>query len=186
MAVHARAEEAPTSGPHVLAEMARCARRVGTMLVRRQLHRRRDRLGSSVRLPDGRRFSIFRDTYAGPPGGPPLRSANGDEVTIVVWFHLRAVPSGSRVRRYVFERESILNTLLFAGFPGYLVKLWMVDPATGDYAGLYLWEGRDDAHRYAGYITAVLRPLSVPGSVGSAVLGGDAFEQALVQRSPPT
>jgi hypothetical protein len=83
------------------------------------------------------------------------------------------------VRRYLFERESILNTLLFAGFPGYRVKLWMVDPDTADYAGLYLWEGRDRAQRYATYITAVLGPLSVRGSVGCALLDSSVFAQAL-------
>ena len=40
---------------------------------------------------------------------------------------------------------SILNTLMFAGFPGYIVKLWMVDRTTSDYAGLYTWNGRSAA-----------------------------------------
>jgi len=91
-------------------------------------------------------------------------------VTLAVRFHLRGVPSGSRLRRFLFERESILNTVLFAGFSGYLVKLWMVDPESADYAGLYLWSGTDSADRYARYITAALRPLSIAGSVGYEII----------------
>ena len=91
-------------------------------------------------------------------------------VTLAVWFHLRFVPAGGRIRRFVFERESILNTLLYAGFDGYRVKLWMVDPVTSDYAGLYAWQGVDETERYAAYITTVLRPLSTPGSVGYEIL----------------
>jgi len=83
-----------------------------------------------------------------------------------VWFRLRAIPPGARIRRWLFERLCILNTVLFAGFEGYLLKLWMVNPMTSDYAGLYSWESADTADRYGTYITAILRPLSQPGSVG--------------------
>jgi hypothetical protein len=91
-------------------------------------------------------------------------------VTLAVWFRLRAVPPGAWFRRWLFERESILNTLLYAGVEGYRVKLWMVDPRSSDYAGLYQWAGAASAARYARYITSVLRPLSVPGSVGFQVV----------------
>ena len=47
---------------------------------------------------------------------------------LAVWFRLRAIPPGARVRRWLFERLCILNTVLFAGIDGYLVKLWMVNP----------------------------------------------------------
>ncbi len=90
-------------------------------------------------------------------------------VTLAVWFRLRWVPPGARFRQYLFERESILNTLMFAGFPGYQVKLWMVDRASSDYAGVYTWSGRDAAEKYARYVTSVIRPLAVLGTVGYEV-----------------
>lgn len=116
-----------------------------------------------MRLPDGRPYVVFRDTSCDVERSAP-------SVTLAVWFHLHGVPPRARVRRWLFERESILNTLLYAGFDGYARKLWMVDPASCDYAGLYEWVGEDAAARYAHYITAVLRPLSVPGSVGFTVV----------------
>ncbi len=106
-------------------------------------------------------------------------------VTLAVWFHLRGIPAGSRVRRYLFERCCLLNTLLFAGFDGYRVKLWMVNPQTADYAGLYSWHSVEEADTYADYITAILTPLSKPGSVGYRVLPDIRLEDYLEQRGPP-
>jgi hypothetical protein len=143
----------------VLAAAGRCAGRVVVLVLRRRLHIRRGNVGAAAELPDGHRYVVFRETTCG-------HGELEGTVTLAVWFHLRFVPSGARLRRAAFERESILNTVLYAGFDGYRVKLWMVDPRSCDYAGLYAWSTSELAERYARYITAVLRPLSVPGSVG--------------------
>lgn len=114
-------------------------------------------------LPDGRCYVVFRET-----------SCDQDDaaapVTLAVWFRLRSIPPGARIRRRLFERLCILNTLVFAGFDGYLVKLWMVNPTTSDYAGLYSWSSAEAAGRYGRYITSILRPLSVAASIGYEVL----------------
>jgi hypothetical protein len=148
-----------TASRGVVVAACRCAVRVVVLIAHRCLHLRRGNVGATAELPDGRRFVVFRETTCD-------QGALDDSVTLAVWFHLRFVPAGGRFRRFLFERESILNTLLYAGFDGYRVKLWMVDPATSDYAGLYAWSDAELAERYARYITAVLRPLSVAGSVG--------------------
>jgi hypothetical protein len=152
-------------GPYhrVLRPGFRCAGRVVALLVRHRLRIRHGNVGARLRLPDGRSYMVFRETTC--DGG----SLDGT-VTLAVWFHLRGIPPGARARRWLFERESILNTILYAGFEGYRVKLWMVDPATGDYAGLYAWHGHDEAAAYARYIATVLRPLSVVGSVGYEIV----------------
>jgi len=139
-----------------------CAVRVVSLLARHQLHLSRNRLGETVDTPDGRHFTVFRESSSSEPG-------EGELVTLAVWFHLRAMPAAARWRAWVFERESILNTFLFAGFEGYRTKLWAVDRRTNDYAGIYTWRGREAAEQYARYITAVLRPLSVADSVGYLV-----------------
>jgi hypothetical protein len=147
----------------VARQMARCAWTVLGLLRRRRLHLCPDEVGSVVPLPDGRRFVVYRHTTR--DGSDDARG-----VTLAVWFRLRGVPPGAWFRRWLFERESILNTLLYAGVEGYRVKLWMVNPVSSDYAGLYEWRGAASAERYARYITAVLRPLSVPGTVGYELL----------------
>ncbi len=150
-----------------------CASSVIHLFAGRHLHLSRARLGTRIALPDGRTYSVFRESSADPSG------TGGDPVTLAVWFHLRWIPPGASVRRWFFERLCILNTLLFGGFPGYLVKLWMVAPPTSDYAGLYSWASAGEAEHYARYITAVLAPLSLPGSVGARVLGDSTLDAYL-------
>jgi len=160
----------------LLRDATKCAVRVFRLLAGRRLHLRTARIGSRVSLPDGRVFVVFRESTCDG-------STNGRPVTLAVWFHLKFIPSGARVRRWLFERLCILNTVLFAGFDGYLVKLWMVDPFTSDYAGLYSWASSEEAERYGSYITAVLRPLSRPGTVGFRVLPESTLDEYL-QRAP--
>jgi hypothetical protein len=83
------------------------------------------------------------------------------------------------MRRFLFERLCLVNTLLFAGFPGCRVKLWMVNPETADYAGLYTWHSAEEAEIYARYIAGVLTPLSTAGSVGSQLFPDVALELLL-------
>ena len=144
-------------------QLLECAENTVQLLVQRRLHVVRDAAGRSLRLPDGRHFVVFRETTA-------ETDATGAPVVLAIWFRLKFVPPRARVRGWIFERESILNTLMFAGFPGYARKLWMVNRDTAEYAGLYEWRGEAAARRYAGYVVRILKPLSVPRSVGYAVL----------------
>ena len=145
---------------------AHCLARVGQLLARRQLHLQRDRLGTVVEVDDGRCFTIFRESSSSEP-------CTGEPMRLAIWFHLRWMPRGARVRAFLFERESILNTLLYAGFEGYRTKLWTVDRDSYDYAGFYTWRGRADAERYARYAVRMLRPISVPGSVVCRIESAD-------------
>jgi hypothetical protein len=154
-----------------------CGIRTVQLLLHRRLHLRTRRVGDGITLPDGRSFVVFRESTCDGDRAP-------GEATLVVWFHLRGIPAGSRVRRFLFERLCLANTILFAGFDGYRVKLWMVDPETADYAGLYAWRGAEEADVYARYITGVLRPLSLPASVGYQVLPGTTLEDYLVSGDP--
>ena len=163
MAHHRRGRLDVATRGGLLVAVVRCATRTVVLLARRQLHIDRSSNGATVAIADGRAFTVFRDTSCDVDWAE-------DEVRLLVWFHLRGTSPTSRRRAWAFERESILNTLLYAGFAGYRRKLWMVDRSTGDYAGLYAWCGRAAAEAYARYITAVLRPLSVRGSVGFTIL----------------
>ena len=159
----------------LVSDAARCAARVARLLANQSLHVPNTRLGSRVMLPDGRTYVVFRESTndAADASSP---------VVLVVWFRLRMIPPGARRRRWLFERLCIFNTVLFAGFDGYLVKLWMVSPSTSDYAGLYSWESAAKAEQYGRYITALLRPLSRRDSVGYTILA-DTTLDAYLQRS---
>ena len=51
---------------------------------------------------------------------------------LVVEFRLQAVRGRGHA---MFRRESLLNTPLFAGFPGLVSKLWLADDERGRYRG---------------------------------------------------
>ena len=100
-------------------------------------HRRADRDASALRAEDQRRPSrpvgrrldgrgLSRDRR----GRDPDRHA--DDVGGVS-FRLRRVRS-ERLHR-LFRLESELNTILFAGFPGFVSKLWFVNDERGVYQG---------------------------------------------------
>jgi hypothetical protein len=164
--------------PSPIREAVVGAARSARLLAARRLHLRRSRVGSTVALPDGRRYVVFRESSCD-------QQTDTAPVMLAVWFRLRAIPPGARVRRWLFERLCILNTVLFAGFDGYLVKLWMVNPDASDCAGLYSWSSADKAERYGRYIASVLRPLSLPSSIGYQVFADSTLESYL-DRSPST
>jgi hypothetical protein len=72
----------------------------------------------------------------------------------------------------VFRWESLLNTPLFAGFPGFVSKLWLADDERGRYRGLYEWDDPKRAEAYARALWRVLALVSVPGSIHYVVLPG--------------
>ena len=88
---------------------------------------------------------------------------------LVVEFRLRAVRGRGHA---AFRRESLLNTPLFAGFPGFVSKLWLADDERGRYRGLYEWDGPRLAENYARALWRVLALVSVRGSIHYVVLPG--------------
>jgi hypothetical protein len=159
----ATADDLVGPSTHVGRQMMSCALRTLALLRRRRLHLHRDRIGTAIVLPGGRPYLVFRESVCDDP-------SEEREVTLLVWFQLKGTGPDHPWRSWLFERESILNTVLYAGCTGFERKLWLVDRTSAAYAGLYTWRGEEAARRYARYITAVLRPLSVPGSVGSALV----------------
>jgi hypothetical protein len=75
--------------------------------------------------------------------------------------------------------ESILNTPLFAGFPGFVSKLWLSHDANGIYRGLYEWDGPARAEQYARSLWRVLELVSEHGSIDYRVLPGLRRDEVL-------
>jgi hypothetical protein len=107
---------------------------------------------------------VFRETAI--RNGDPQ-----DPAVLVVQFRLRVL-GRSRLLHALFRRECTLHTPLFAGFPGFWSKLWISDPATGTYRGLYEWDGAERAVDYADHLVRLLTPLSTGGSVRCHVTPG--------------
>ena len=59
---------------------------------------------------------------------------------------------------------------MFAGFPGFRLKLWADDVSTGVYRGVYEWDGAEAARAYAARMVGLLAPFSNAGTAGFHVV----------------
>jgi hypothetical protein len=88
---------------------------------------------------------------------------------LVVEFRLRWITGRGHA---AFRAESVLNTPLFVGFPGFVSKLWLTHDQRGRYRGVYEWDGPEAAHAYARALWRILALVSERGSIHYVVLPG--------------
>lgn len=134
-------------------------------------------VGRALTVSDGHVFVPFRETSIDVPRPAGVRPA-----VLQPRFQLRGLGRPGSRRHRLFRRMCIVTTPFFVGLPGFRSKLWMYDPATGGYAGLYDWDDPAAAAAYADGLAKVLRPLSVPGSVSCEVVA-DLDVEAYLRRA---
>lgn len=142
--------------------VARCVMETTRLLWKRRLHLPARRVGMRARFADGTSARIYRETIID-------RGPTQDPCALAVEFRLRAVRGRGHA---VFRWESLLNTPLFAGFPGFVSKLWLADDDYGRYRGLYEWDDPQLAENYARALWRVLALVSVRGSIHYVILPG--------------
>jgi hypothetical protein len=123
----------------------------------RSLHTGKKHLGDSYAASDGKTYAVFRETASDKEYGER-------EVTLIIGFRLKLIGK-NRFLHWLFRRLCVLDTPIWVGFNGFKTKYWMVRPAANDYLGLYRYQGKGNAQRYAEYICSILRPISTDGSV---------------------
>jgi hypothetical protein len=139
-------------------------------------------VGMMLRMSDGRTYVPFRETVKDP------REWRRGSAPAVVHprFRLRFMPrKRAGLRHWLFQRVCIITTPFFVRLPGFRSKLWMVDPQTGDFAGLYELDSGDDGKAYAEGLSRILRLLSVPGSVTHEVVPESTVEAYLAKFTQP-
>jgi hypothetical protein len=154
-----------------LKALAACAARTGRLLWRRQIHLPAGHVGMRLRFADGTSARVYRETVI-------ERGPTKDPCVLVVGFKLRAVRGRGHA---AFRWESLLNTPLFAGFPGLVSKLWLADDEQGRYRGLYEWDGPWRAESYARALWRVLALVSARGSIHYIVLPGLRRDELLAR-----
>ena len=142
--------------------VARCLVRSLALLGRRRVDRPRGNVGRVVRFADGTAGRVYRETVVAD-------RVAADPCVLIVCFRLRFVHG---VGHTWFRAESILNTPLFVGFPGFVSKLWLDHDARGLYRGLYEWDCPGLAEYYARSLWRVLLLVSEPDSIDFRVLPG--------------
>lgn len=141
--------------------VGRCFAASVMMLARGQVHGPRENVGRVIRFADGTTGRVYRETV--------VTKSPADPCFLVVSFRLRRVRGRGHA---LFRMESILNTPLFVGFPGFVSKLWLAHDEHGVYGGLYEWDGADRAERYARSLWRVLELVSEDESIDYRVLPG--------------
>ncbi len=139
--------------------VARCLGISLVMLARGHVRLPREHVGRQIRFADGTAARVYRDTAV-------ARTA-ADPCVLVVAFRLRGVRGRGHA---LFRAESLLNTPLFVGFPGFVSKLWLAADERGVYRGLYEWDGPAAAEHYARSLWRVLRLVCEEQSIDFRVL----------------
>jgi hypothetical protein len=155
--------------------VVRCVGGTARLLAGRRTHLPRGHVGMRLRFADGTSGRVYRETVVDTAPARPC--------ILVVGFRLRAV-RGS-FGHALFRWESLLNTPLFAGFPGLVSKLWIAHDEHGVYRGLYEWDGPDQAEYYARCLWRVLELVCVPGTIHYHVLPGRSRGELLSQQPAP-
>ena len=102
-------------------------------------------------------YYVFRNTQNST-------SSSEERAVLVVGFRLKLLRN-NRALHWLFQRGCMLTTPFWSGLRGFKVKLWMVDPKTKNYLGIYDWHGLENAQQYIEALTRVLKPLSVENTV---------------------
>ena len=102
----------------------RCMGAFARLLARQRIHMPRERLDMRLRFANGTTGRVYRETTVD-------RDPPADPCVLVVEFRLRAIRGD--VGHRLFRAESLLNTPLFVGYPGYVSKLWLAHDEHGVY-----------------------------------------------------
>lgn len=155
-------EQPPLPYPAAILALAGCIACAARLLGQRRVRRPAGRVGRRLRFADGTSARVYRETVL-------IRGRLLEPCVLVVAFRLRMVHGRGHA---VFRAESLLNTPLFVGFPGFASKLWLASDEHGRYRGLYEWDGPRQASHYARALWRVLALVSAPGSIHYRVLPG--------------
>lgn len=175
-----------------LGRLVRCGVKTVALIARGRLHQPDTSVGERFGFADGTSAVVYRETVV---DRRPMR----EPVLLAVEFRMWLL-NGHRGQTF-FRVVSLLNTLLFAGFPGFATKLWMAADEHGTYRGLYEWDGVGLADEYVRALWWPLAVISHPESIryhmrpgrrrdeilsdGEPARGGGAWWQPIAVDPPP-
>ncbi len=139
-----------------------CIARTAVLLVQHRIHLRQDHSGLQLHFANGTSAPVYQETVVDS-------GTAEDPCVLIVEFRLRGMHGWLHT---IFRWESMLNTPLFVGFPGFVSKLWLANDEQEVYRGVYEWNGPQRAEHYARCLWRLLALGSVSGSIHYAVLPG--------------
>ena len=139
------------------------------LLVSRRIRLLSQHVDMQIRFADATSARVFRETVV-------MDSDHSDPAVLVVEFRLHLVRGWMH---NIFRWESLGNTPLFVGFPGFVSKLWLAHDQHDRYRGIYDWNGAQSAEHYARSLWRVLAIGCDPASIHYKVLPGLHREELL-------
>ena len=133
------------------------------LLAHRRIHLPKGQVGLQLHFADGTAAKVYRETVVDQP-------PTADPAVLVVGFRLRAVHG--QLAHALFRFESLFNTPLFVGFPGFVTKLWVAHDSNDIYRGVYEWDGATLAEDYVRTLWRVLALVCVPESIHYEIVPG--------------
>ena len=168
-ATHLMSEQRPLAPGEAWRAVAACSVATAPLIAWGRVRLPKERLGMRLSFSDDTSAQVYRETRLGS-------GLAKDPCTLVVAFRLRLVRGPAHA---LFRAESLLNTPLFVGFPGFTSKLWLAHDECDRYRGVYEWDGQERAEHYARSLWRVLALVSVPGSIRYAILPGLRRDQVI-------
>jgi hypothetical protein len=150
--------------------LARCVLTTFWLLAERRIHLPKGYVGLQLNFADGTASKVYRETVVDRP-------ATADPAVLVVGFRLRAVRG--QLAHALFRFESLFNTPLFVGFPGFVSKLWVAHDSNDVYRGVYEWDGATLAEDYVRTLWRALALVCMPGSIHYEIVPGLTREELL-------
>ena len=163
-------ERPPVAPAAALRKLARCVLTTFWLLAERRIHLPKRYVGLQLNFADGTASKVYRETVVD-------RAATADPAVLVVGFRLRVVRG--QPAHGLFRFESLFNTPLFVGFPGFVSKLWVAHDPNDVYRGVYEWDGATLAEAYVRTLWRVLALVCVPGSIHYEIVPGLTREELL-------
>ena len=113
-------------------------------------------LNSEIQGNDGMTFRIFRDIRKNPIG-----EESGNCVFVV---RFRFAHLSQRANRLA----SVIPMLIIAGFPGFMEKIYAVNPDNGYWQGMYQWKSAKHLEAYKkSFIYKMMNKRAIKGSIES-------------------
>ena len=124
-----------------------------------------------VRMDDGTEFKIFRHMR--------LKSNSQAETgsIFIVRFQFKKFSHNTNIRL------SRIPILLIAGFPGFMVKLWMIDWRSGYWQGVYQWKNAKAIEEYKkSFVLGIMNRRAKAQSISYDIINDSNIDDYLQSR----
>jgi hypothetical protein len=113
-------------------------------------------LNSEIQGNDGKTFRIFRDIRKNPIG-----EESGNCVFVVRFRFAHLSQCTNRL-------ASVIPMLIIAGFPGFMEKIYAVNPDNGYWQGMYQWKSAKHLEAYKkSFVYKMMNKRAIKGSIES-------------------